>query len=559
MRSWWRFAALAGLLAAVASQAQPPLTDTIDVKVSAGGSDVEDHITASPLNPKLLMVSNIRDASGVVTWVSQDAGQTWRKFGTPITGSVDPIAAISPHVGDIGRFLVSHLQGHVDVNYKNTLDSLTAWSNAVVEPVGTSGWDKNYLWVDPRAVGTHAKQVYCAYSDAEPLGDPDAPLQRVYARASGNHGVTWGTRSTIEAGAGVTDRNYLGISIATAPDVDRVYATWASREDNAHQRAKGIMFRYSTDGGVSWTAPTGGPTIMELQGFSRHNTISGNNGLVGKDMRATVSPSMVVAGDGDVYIVFTDREPGHSDTDIYILKSDDRGVTWKMPGGSTTGYKRVNSGGAGVANQDQWFPWISWDECKNALVVVYYDSRDNTADVNAYTSVSFNEGVDWTDLRVSDVSWDGDAPMSPFGDTWAGDYIGVAARDGVAYPVWSDDRVTADSYRVYTSPIELWSGVIQASVSASYVANDQLKLDVTGAWGTDCSSDGTDHIVVTSPSGVQYLAAATPGTLTTTHSVTRADCACETGNWNYVVKSTKAGFLPKASSAKTFRVYNCLD
>jgi hypothetical protein len=42
--------------------------------------------------------------------VSQDAGKTWKKLGSLLGSGVDPIGAISPHVGSVGRFLVSNLR-----------------------------------------------------------------------------------------------------------------------------------------------------------------------------------------------------------------------------------------------------------------------------------------------------------------------------------------------------------------------------------------------------------------------------------------------------------------
>jgi hypothetical protein len=270
---------------------------------------------------------------------------------------------------------------------------------------------------------------------------------------------------------------------------------------------------------------------------------------------------MALDGEGNIYVVFADKESGHSDTDIYILKSEDEGVTWSVPGGSGTGYKRVNSGGAGTADQDQWFPWIAWDDCTGALVVVYYDSRDNTARVNTYLAVSYDEGATWNggyEFRVSDVDWDGDPPNSAFGDPWAGDYIGVAARDGVACPVWSDDRVTSHSYRVYTSPVYLW-GVVQSSVTDSVINEDLLQLTVKAKWNTDLTSSGADSLILTSPqTHTQYIGTATPPGATTSHAVTKL-CTCETGDWTCTVKSTRPGFTPRVSTAKTIRIYNCVD
>lgn len=531
------------------SYARSPLTDSTDVKVSVGGSEVEDHIVVSPLDPKLLLVSSILVETGVKTWISQDAGKTWRKFGNLISGGVDPIGAISPHVGSVGRFLTNTVQVEIDVDYKDTLDSTASLTHVVIEPPGTMGWDKDYLWVDKRSTGTYSKQIYCGFSDNVVPGGPELVNGRVYLRYSTDNGATWSGQVNFDAGA-TTDQYYIGINLATAPDDGRVYAAWVSRDVTTSQEpAKALMFRYSTTGGSSWTSPSGGQLIKSLQGFGRHS-------LVGKTMRTTVSPSMVVAGNGDIYVVYADKESGHTDTDIYILKSGDKGATWRVPGGSGNGYKRVNPGGSGQANQDQWFPWIVWDDCTDALVVGYYDSRNDTQRVNTYLAVSYDGGVTWNsqdELKVSDVDWDGDPPVAG-GEAWAGDYIGVAARDGIAYPVWSDDRVTSHSYRVYTSPLYLW-GVNQSSVTHTVVSGPGLTLTVTVNWTTNLSATGADYLVLTAPSGLQYTTTAT-GT-GTTHSLTRI-CLCEAGKWKYIVKSTRPGFTSRGSNQGGF-VASCIE
>ncbi len=96
--------------------------------------------------------------------------------------------------------------------------------------------------------------------------------------------------------------------------------------------------------------------------------------------------------------------------------------------------------------------------------------------------------------------------------------------------------------------------------SASHTIGEGLKLDVAVTWTTDLSSDGTDEVVLTSPTNVQYNGTTTPAGATTSHSLTRS-CTCEPGYWTYLVKSTRAGYTPSqvANQSKTFRVVNCLD
>src|SRR5262249_13776334 len=136
----------------------------------------------------------------------------------------------------------------------------------------------------------------------------------------------------------------------------------------------------------------------------------------------------------------------------------------------------------------------------------------------------------------------------------AGDYIAVDASDGVAYPVWADNRESPGTMKVYVSPIQLW-GITQSSISASYSIVAPGVLNVSATWSTDLWSDGVDDLILTSPTNVQYAATASPPSATTIHSAVK-ECACETGLWTYMVKSTRAGYTPSqsANQAKTLLV-----
>jgi hypothetical protein len=174
---------------------------------------------------------------------------------------------------------------------------------------------------------------------------------------------------------------------------------------------------------------------------------------------------------------------------------------------------------------------------------VYYDSRDDPATprVNTHVSVSDNGGIDWTDVKVSNADWDGDpAPIN--GEAWAGDYIGVVAKGGLAYPVWSDDREIPDSFRAYCSPL-FAGGVESASITAivsqncAGVGNPRVRFEVD--WSTLVGTE-VDSLVVTAPT--------TPNPTTygcektnqgTSHQLVLYDLPCVGGTWTYRIVSKK--------------------
>lgn len=189
---------------------------------------------------------------------------------------------------------------------------------------------------------------------------------------------------------------------------------------------------------------------------------------------------------------------------------------------------------------------MTWDDCTDAVVVVYFDSRADSTKADTYIAASYDGGSTFQEVKVNGVSWSGDS-----GGGFAGDYIGIAARDGIVYPVWSDDRETTGVFKVYISPIYLW-GVTQSSVAHSVVSNPGLSLTVTVTWNTNLSATGTDYLVLTSPTNVVYTGTTTGSG--TSHSVAKT-CTCEPGDWKYIVKSTRPGFTSRGSDEKTIRIY----
>jgi hypothetical protein len=110
-------------------------------------------------------------------------------------------------------------------------------------------------------------------------------------------------------------------------------------------------------------------------------------------------------GTGHIYIVYTDRPAQQTDTDVFVLKSADQGLTWNALGGTPQepSYKRINQAPAG---KDQWHAAITWDDTTGALVAVYFDSRGFPANdgVDTYLSASYDGGNTWQDLKLSDVA-----------------------------------------------------------------------------------------------------------------------------------------------------------
>jgi RTX calcium-binding nonapeptide repeat (4 copies) len=137
---------------------------------------------------------------------------------------------------------------------------------------------------------------------------------------------------------------------------------------------------------------------------------------------------------GRLYVAFVDSAsslPANAnDTDIYLLWSDDRGVTWT----TQTGRGNVQ----GSVSTD-FLPWVAVDQNTGSVNVAYYTTAgapDNTQ-VNLRLASSTNGGVSFQKADVT-TSRSQASSMSYSGEFL--EYIGVAVRDGTAQAFWADNR-----------------------------------------------------------------------------------------------------------------------
>ena len=576
--------------------ARSPLTDSTDVAIPASAVEVENFVVASPLNSKVLLLSNRLLPYGSTTWISRNAGMagSWSNNQTLEANSSNPAPLIGKRGGGPsgdGRFYVNYNVGpgefdrDVKVVFKGEASS--TWGDPVTilsfqqNPDGQGGI-RNHLWVDNTVDSQFEHRMYCGWS--EDTGP------RVLMKWSINDGASWTPAldqlpQPVDAAEG-PDWN-VGINLHSGgASAGRLYAVFNTASTQTGP-AGGIGFRISEFGGQGWKSPCPMPPcspstensrqrIRLIAGLPRHYLC-----CRGKTMEANSYPSMAVVreapphdlaslvGLGNIFIVYAAINTPNSDTNIYVIKSTDGGNNWSDP-------VRVNQDPVNN-DKDQWHPWISWDDCTGALAVVFYDSRDFPGvggdGVNTYMAVSYPPmtafepqlGDSWTDFKVSDSTWTGDpvpscacAGGSP-SPGFAGAHIGVAARDGIAFPVWSDDRnQTQGNYKPFVSPIPLW-GVMQETIMVTVVSDPGMTAYVTVSWGTNRRAPQEDVLVLTAPSGLEY--SSTCGSCSPdggyTHSVTTG-VPCEPGQWTFIVKSTRVGFTKRGSNRKSFNM-NCLD
>jgi hypothetical protein len=465
-------------------------------------------------------------------------------------------------------------------------EGATWYAHVIQGSTSSAGGDMPKMCVNnnPNTNDQYQDRTFIAWAWADSTGGPT-----VIAASYSNNGDNW-TRSGPIDWDGARRWRQMAPSLATGPRPDpedpdaNVYLAWVLHQAEVNEEeeesdstyvpeaigsdAKGLAFASSVNGGLSWTAAritSAGGSGLSVRGVDRQlsDTWKFASSLPKEHHSPDITAVAVDWTTGYIYLVWTNRgdpssaNPQATDPNIYMIWSTDQGGTWEAP-------VKVNQDSEAYPT-DQWAPWITWDPCTGALVVVFYDTRnhdyrspssDHTADT--YVAVSFpGEGAylgsTWHDFKVSDPAAAFSCYYNP-----GNEYNGVAATDGWAFPVWADDRdrtePETEPLRVRTSPLLLW-GVVQDSVRASYVEGTGNTIAATADWFTNLPASTADKLMLTSPSSTSYAtdACSTCTTNGLSHTRTYSGLPYVSGVWHYTVESARAGCTGKRQSDdKTF-------
>lgn len=469
-------------------------------------------IDIHPNNPNILFAGSNGTAwpvSGVygtgVYW-STNGGNNWSGsdnpspfFGTGNSG--DPAAVIGPN----GNFYMGYIRNaggqgvSVSTNNGNTWTSYTAGA----DPSGSSDLlDKNHLWVDKKTGSPYINRVYDSWTH---FVSGNVNNNQVVINFSSNNGANWS--SFVNLSSSLSPGSHAqGVNINTGPNGD-VYAAFAVY-DNWGTGVYGedaIAFAKSTNGGATWTSSR----IYSAANFG----IRGN--LKTSSIRVSSFPSMTVdrsggPNNGYIYICWPQRSvsPAGSDPDIVMIRSTNGGSNWSSP-------IRVNSDALNNG-KDQYYPWCAVDQSTGQLHVVFYDNRNTTADsTGVFMATSNDGGLTFENFQVSDANFAPKA-ISGLAGGYQGDYIGITAANGKAYPFWADDRT--GNYQAWITQVSFGPAivhtqlpntenivgpyVVQATItSINPIVNGSVKV----YWGRGVGVVN-DSIVMTNTGGNNYSA-----------------------------------------------------
>jgi hypothetical protein len=445
----------------------------------------ESSIAINPLNPLNLIGSAVdyRDGSTTKAYYSKDGGGTWDNvnLGQARQGwrsSNDPSVCFD-HLGRgylcYGGF---NRQGQAQFGENGVFVSLTddggeTWVQKHIAVIIHTGQqtadsafeDKYYVHVDTASTSPYRGRLYIPWKR---VINTDSSTGIVIARST-DRGLTWLPPVAVSDRFPQTSEDTtFGQSFPlarTGPD-GSVHLVWNSGTESS------LRYARSTDGGATWTTPR---IIQTYQPFGEKSEVAGQvNSRVKKIVRAEAYPTLTIDNTGGprngwLYLGWSaDNEPN-----VYFSRSTDNGETW------STAMSPVSD-----RTNDQFWPWIALDPTNGDVALMYFDSRDDTANilVNCYVSYSSDGGSTWVDRRVGDA--ENDLRRNPFsGNTFAGDYSGCDMYAGKIYPSWVDMRYTTPTNLsdndVFTAVVNVHAPAAPDEFSATSIPDDASAIDLS--------------------------------------------------------------------------------
>ena len=472
---------LAPRLAGVATPGQVSPPDSNIYSTTAAAVDPTNHAN-------LFAAANMLTAPPDAGFISTNSGTTWSMSTVPLPGTSPNTFAFYPGAAfdASGALYFSSMPYSVTGTAVNTqivvsksFDKGSTWAApATVESSNIP--EKPLLAVDTTASSYH-NRVYVGY-DTNPAHGSE-PL----VMAHSDDGQTWTKTQIVDTGGD------FGAVPAVGPGGD-VYVAWDDwcgfRSGGTCQNSAGrILLARSTNGGASFDA-LGSPALIAgtTIGFGVvPPNYSNSCGGVGPNA-VNPAPSLDVdrsggVHNGSLYAAWADAQASGSRLHIYLSRSLDNGAHWSSPVQLDTGNQN-----------DAWQPALSVDQTNGAVTVAWYDRRDdvNNKLYGVYYTQSTDGGITFLTSQVPLTSGH---PSDPTLDCNAtGDYMQMAAVDGLAHPFWSDTRNGIN--QIFTTAID--EAVIAQSVPppAQFrpAANYGVGTSPTGLVAGDFNGDGKRDI-----------------------------------------------------------------
>jgi hypothetical protein len=385
-------------------------------------AQVEPSIAIHPTKNKWMIAGTVMNDY----YYSKNGGKSWKSSSLKSEFGVggDPVV----HIDTKGRFYYFHLSnptdgGRLDRMVCEYSDKINGeWKSSATAKVGEKAQDKQWVAECPLT-----GNLYLTWTQFDRY-DSDAPedSSTIVFSKSTDRGETWSEPKRISKFAGDCldgDNTVEGAVPAVGP-IGEIYVSWSG--------PKGIRFNRSLDQGETWLAEEilvsdqPGGWSFDIPGIFRCNGLPITKCDISNGTHK-----------GRIYVNWTDQRNGETNTEVWLSCSDNQGVSWSEP-------IKVNQD---KTERQQFFTWMDIDQSNGNIYFVYYDRRnydDNRTDV--YMATSTDGGLTFSEQKIST------SPFIPSDNIFFGDYINIAAHNGVIRPIWS---------RMDDGKISLWVGMVE--------------------------------------------------------------------------------------------------
>jgi hypothetical protein len=406
-----------------------------DVRLSGAQTDprTESDIRVNYNNlQQIIAASNVDATSSQAQFWSADGGATWKQALLPFapgdSNHTDP--AVDWTSDGTAWALTIAIPNNQIRAYKST-DGGATWTFDGT-PSGTqTTTDKELMWVDRSATSSHKDTIYVIWQKPTFVG------RRTSA----------GWQTPVQVSGSETTGSSPGADIKTNSAGD-VFAFWPDTGSGKLFVAK------STDGGATFGTP------VQIAKTSGRFQVSVPSDSVRKALIYISAAAFQSGSTDDVYAVWADLSgdsgctsgsgPGTDATSdcktrVFFSCSTDGGATWSTP-------SKINDQ---AGKNDQFFPRLALDETTGHLMVVYYDTVNdsNRVKTDIWMQNSTDGGATWsgaariTSKQTDETSAGADANQY-------GDYIGLTGHAGQFFACWSDRR-SGSREEIWGAPIPL--------------------------------------------------------------------------------------------------------
>jgi hypothetical protein len=393
--------------------------DTIDGPPGSGDdTQVEPDVAMDPNDPSVVTAvfqqGRFQDGGSVAPGfaTSQDGGRTWvtdalpnltRAVGGTFDRASDPVVAFGPDGTAYANTLVFDDNRCTNgLAVQRSDDGGITWGDPVYPQLECEGFnDKNWMTVDTFRRSPFVGRVYVAWDRLS----CDHPI---VLRWSDDRGETWSPLVNVSGEC----TGGIGALPVVQPNGDLTVVY----QDNGGD----VVARTSSDGGATF-----GPVVL----------IGENQGNEAADMRTGGLPSAAVDPvTGHLFVSWQDaRFREDALNDIVVSRSVDGGASW--------GSLMVVNPDPPDSLLDHFTPDVA---AHDRVVHVVYRTRDTSSPgamnfVGMGDVVSPDDGSSWSDELVLGPRTDLRFAAEVFfdGTKFLGDYMGVAAAERVAHPVWN--------------------------------------------------------------------------------------------------------------------------